>query len=570
MKQLKTIIAVMLLFAPVGVQGQDCASGALLTQQAYQYGRFETRMQSAQGDGIVSSFFLYNIDLGCNWPAENNEIDIEMTGNLDASVQFTTHYPGPWNVTQIVPTPFNPHAGMHDYAFEWEPGVVRWFIDGSLAYTQDAPYVDGLIYPMRIMMNLWAADAPSWVGVWDPAVLPARSSYEYVRYYAYTPGSGDAGTNNNFTLEWADEFDAPLETSRWEVSEFGGFGGNYCTFVSNNVTTVGGELQLDMTEPLASTNSPVHFSVDATSLNLSPSDTVYLNGGFNGWCGSCNPMFDSDGDNIWELTLWLPAGKHEYLFTVNGWNGEIGGAPLGSSCDFSPCDQYANYGVSVPYGAGAIETDTYCWASCASCGNDSDNDGVTNDIDNCPGIPNGPLLLDPGDNGISQRNTDGDSEGDACDADDDNDGLDDSFELTIGTDRLIIDSDGDGLSDYEEVNYDGDPGIYTPNQDTDPLDDDTDSDGFLDGMEVLSQRDPLSNADAPTWGDINNDSVVNASDVFLASRAILDLYSLNTGQETRANVAPFANGKPQYPPVDGINVGDLLVIMRKALGLINF
>jgi hypothetical protein len=98
----------------------------------------------------------------------------------------------------------------------------------------------------------------------------------------------------------------------------------------------------------------------------------------------------------------------------------------------------------------------------------------------------------------------------------------------------------------------------------------TDSDDFLDGMEVLSQRDPLSNADVPTWGDINNDSVVNASDVFLASRAILDLYSLNTGEETRANVAPLANGKPQYPPVDGINVGDLLVIMRKALGLINF
>ena len=119
MKLLKSIMAATFLFAPVGVQGQDCASGALMTQQAYQYGRFETRMQSAQGDGIVSSFFLYNIDLGCNWPEENNEIDIEMTGNLDASVQFTTHYPGLWSATHIEPTMFNPHAGMHDYAIEW-------------------------------------------------------------------------------------------------------------------------------------------------------------------------------------------------------------------------------------------------------------------------------------------------------------------------------------------------------------------------------------------------------------------------------------------------------------------
>ncbi len=58
MKQLKTVIAVMLLFAPVGVQGQDCASGALLTQQAYQYGRFETRMQSAQGGGVSAASYV--------------------------------------------------------------------------------------------------------------------------------------------------------------------------------------------------------------------------------------------------------------------------------------------------------------------------------------------------------------------------------------------------------------------------------------------------------------------------------------------------------------------------------
>ena len=422
MKKLKTIIVVMLLFASVGVQGQDCDSGELMTHQAYQYGRFETRMQSAQGNGIVSSFFLYNIDLGCNWPAENNEIDIEMTGNRDASVQFVTHYPGPWGVSQIVPTPFNPHEGMHDYAFEWEPGVVRWFVDDSLVYTQDDSFVDGLIYPMRIMMNLYAAAYPDWVGVWDPVVLPAESSYDYVRYYAYTPGSGEAGTNNNFTLEWTDEFDTPLDKTRWEVSEFWGFDGNYCTFVSNNVTTFDGELQLEMTTPLVSTNSLVRFSVDATSLQLSPSDVVYLNGVFNGWCGSCNPMSDSDGDNIWELTLWLPAGNHEYLFTTNGWSGEIGGAPQGSSCDFSPCDEWTNYGVSVPHGAGAIETETYCWASCDSCAADADGDGIVDGEDNCPNTPNS-----------EQENNDGDMQGDACDPDVDGDGVVDGADACPAT-----------------------------------------------------------------------------------------------------------------------------------------
>ena len=71
--------ACLLGAAPAGAQ--DCAGAQVLTREAYLYGRFETRMQSAQGDGIVSAFFLYNLDLGCNWPQENNEIDIEMTGS---------------------------------------------------------------------------------------------------------------------------------------------------------------------------------------------------------------------------------------------------------------------------------------------------------------------------------------------------------------------------------------------------------------------------------------------------------------------------------------------------------
>ena len=74
-------------------QNDQCDGGALKTHEAYLYGRFETRMSSTQGSGIVSSFFLYNWDLDCNYPAAVNEIDIEMTGNLDNSVQFTTHHP---------------------------------------------------------------------------------------------------------------------------------------------------------------------------------------------------------------------------------------------------------------------------------------------------------------------------------------------------------------------------------------------------------------------------------------------------------------------------------------------
>jgi hypothetical protein len=62
----------------------------------------------------------------------------------------------------------------------------------------------------------------------------------------------------------------------------------------------------------------------------------------------------------------------------------------------------------------------------------------------------------------------------------DGDGLDDSRELVIGTDPDNWDSDGDELSDGDEVI------IWK----TDPLNPDTDGDSFLDGQEVINGFSP--------------------------------------------------------------------------------
>jgi len=49
---------------------------------------------------------------------------------------------------------------------------------------------------------------------------------------------------------------------------------------------------------------------------------VNLNGDFNSWCGTCNPMADADGDSIWTVTLPLTADSIEYKFTLDGWTGQ--------------------------------------------------------------------------------------------------------------------------------------------------------------------------------------------------------------------------------------------------------
>ena len=97
---------------------------------------------------------------------------------------------------------------------------------------------------------------------------------------------------------------------------------------------------------------------------------------------------------------------------------------------------------------------------------DSDGDFILLFQDNCPSIST-----------LDLTNTDGDSQGDACDPDDDGDNASDAFELLYGFDPLdpadgVLDPDNDGLSNAGESN-----------EGTDPFNPDTDEDGMLDGFE---------------------------------------------------------------------------------------
>lgn len=205
------------------------------TVAAMKYGRFEVRMRSAPVSGMLSSFFTY-YDPANPW----NEIDIEIMGRYNNEAQFNTIVPANTNHVLRYVMSVNPHAAFHVYAIEWTPDYVAWHIDGDEVYRQTGDHIAKIVNPQKLMMNIWQPIYVDWAGTFDPAKLPVYAYYDWVKYYAYTPGAGD-----NFTLQWTDDFNS-FDASRWQKATHT-WDGNNCQFVTENAVVQNGCLILCMT-----------------------------------------------------------------------------------------------------------------------------------------------------------------------------------------------------------------------------------------------------------------------------------------------------------------------------------
>lgn len=213
------------------------------TKEAFTYGKFETRMKPAGKEGMLASFFTYHEQVTRDdW----NEIDIEILGRYPNDVQFNPITKGQINHVRHELTSFNPALDYHDYGFEWTPDYVAWFIDGKEVHRQTGDHIKTLNLPQKLMMNVWNPEYANWVGAWSDNVLPAFFYYDWIKYSSYTPGAGNYGTDNNFTVQWIDELDS-FDSTRWEKATHT-FNGNNCDFIKENVIFENGKMILALTD----------------------------------------------------------------------------------------------------------------------------------------------------------------------------------------------------------------------------------------------------------------------------------------------------------------------------------
>ena len=111
------------------------------------------------------------------------------------------------------------------------------------------------------------------------------------------------------------------------------------------------------------TTANVTFRVDMSQYSGS-FGTVNLNGNFNNWCGSCNPMTDADGDSIYETTLSVSTAGIEYKFTLDGWT-TAESFTQGDPCTVTDTSgQYTNrYLLTIQ----DTTLEAVCWNSCSAC-----------------------------------------------------------------------------------------------------------------------------------------------------------------------------------------------------------
>lgn len=175
------------------VQSKAYTSGRIRTinKGDWTYGRFEARIKLPAGNGLWPAFWMLPTDqVYGGWP-QSGEIDImEFVASTPDHTLANMHYGDPYPNNKYQGANFYLNSGtfpdaFHDFALEWEPGILRWFVDDILFLTKTAQDVAPYNWPFdqRFHFLLNVAVGGNLGGPVDNSIFPKTMDVDYVRVY---------------------------------------------------------------------------------------------------------------------------------------------------------------------------------------------------------------------------------------------------------------------------------------------------------------------------------------------------------------------------------------------------
>ena len=165
------------------------------------YGRIEAKIKMPTGNGIWPAFWLLPATTDYGTWASSGEIDIlEAKGRLPNRVYGTVHFGQAWPGNKYSGGMYKFPSGetiadYHVYSLEWEPGVLRWLVDGnkyyetsqwwSLGAGEAKPYDYPAPYdkPFYILLNFALGGNYDGGVAPEASDLPAQMLVDWVRVY---------------------------------------------------------------------------------------------------------------------------------------------------------------------------------------------------------------------------------------------------------------------------------------------------------------------------------------------------------------------------------------------------
>lgn len=215
------------------------SSAEFLSNESYQYGRFEASIKFPSGSGVIGAFFLWKDGSemeGTFW----NELDFETLG-FDCHLETNAYYGNPAQY-HVERAPGDPVCDeYHTFAYEWTPDYVAWLVDGTEVRRETgdtaAAYRDNASDGMQFRFNVWPGDE-TFGGAFDPSLLPVYQYIDWIQYSSYDGSS--------FVLEWREDFDDPALPADWTLGTWDSPKG-LSTHVIENAGVVDGALVLALT-----------------------------------------------------------------------------------------------------------------------------------------------------------------------------------------------------------------------------------------------------------------------------------------------------------------------------------